>query len=79
MRPRFWYCSFCGYMFMDRGWDTFERPAGDTFNRKCPMCGEEATPCWECIFTGDFSEDWCDPCEERPGCWASFKRDRLGS
>lgn len=51
--------------------------AGGTHDRSCPMCGEEATPCWECISTGVFDETWCDTCENRAECRTAFKRDRL--
>ena len=40
MRPKFWYCPFCGYMFIDTG--------GSEAVKNCPMCGEECMPCWEC-------------------------------
>lgn len=77
MRPRFWYCHFCGYMFMDTGdAEASERRIGDTFEESCPMCGEEATPCWECISAGVFDESWCDTCENKPVCWATFKKNR---
>jgi len=66
MRPKFGYCPLCGYMFMDRG--TTEAV------EDCPMCGEEAMPCWECISTGVFEDSWCNRCESRAVCRAKFKR-----
>jgi hypothetical protein len=65
MRPKFWYCPFCGYMFMD----TRKGSAGEVC---CPMCGEEASPCWECIAKGELDITLCQKCENKAGCQARF-------
>jgi hypothetical protein len=69
MRPKFWYCPLCGYMFLE----------GEALNtaEDCPMCGEEAVPCWECISMGVFDDSWCDTCDRRPVCSGSPRRIAL--
>ena len=68
MRPKFWYCTLCGYMFME----TSGSPSVAVSGRNCPMCGEEATPCWECISTGVFDATWCERCENKAECWSRY-------
>jgi len=65
MRPKFWYCPFCGYMFMDTG-------KGSVGEVCCPMCGEEAMPCWECIAKGEFDTSMCRKCENKAECCTKF-------
>ncbi|HUV52200.1 MAG TPA: hypothetical protein VMW64_03895 [Dehalococcoidia bacterium] len=68
MRPKYWYCPFCGYMFMETG------AARATGHRDCPMCGEECLPCWECLNTGEFNEVMCDGCGSKTECQATLRR-----
>lgn len=70
MRPRFWYCELCGYMVMDTG----ESEPHDC--RSCPACGEDVTPCWDCIRTGVFDNSWCARCESEADCRAVFNVGR---
>jgi hypothetical protein len=77
MRPRFWYCPLCGYMFLDKGTpENAEAGAGGRIEECCPMCGEDAVPCWECISGGVFSDDWCHTCESSAECQTRSPRDR---
>ncbi|HEY48457.1 MAG TPA: hypothetical protein G4O13_00245 [Dehalococcoidia bacterium] len=74
MRPKFWYCDFCGYMFLDEGGrGPVEKLADGAYGRNCLMCGEDAWPCWERISSGMFDETWCKNCENKAECWAKFK------
>ena len=66
--PRFWYCPLCGYMIVDR--DSASAAGSHTSAPECPMCGEDTIPCWECIATHDFSEDWCAHCDRKTECEA---------
>lgn len=59
LRARFWYCPLCGYMFFGGG-------ASGVVS--CPMCSEDAVPCWECIRTGVFDMSWCVECDDREVC-----------
>jgi hypothetical protein len=70
MRPKFWYCPFCGYMFIDTG--------GSEAVRNCPMCGEEAMPCWECIAKGEFDTTLCHKCENKAECQTRFRESKSG-
>lgn len=63
MRPKFWHCPLCGYMFVSR-----EVAAGV---EECPMCGEDALPCWECVRLGIFDASWCAGCENVGRCGTS--------
>ena len=72
MRPKFWYCPFCGYMFMDTG-------KGNLNEVCCPMCGEEVMPCWECIAKGEFDATLCRKCENKRKCQAKFAARNLPS
>jgi len=65
MRPKFWYCPFCGYMFVDTG-------KGSMNEVCCPMCGEEAISCWECIRSGEFDTTLCRKCENKSECQTGF-------
>jgi len=60
LRPKFWYCPLCGYMFI--GGDVAAGP------EECPMCGEDAQPCWECIRLGIFNDSWCARCKNTGLC-----------
>ena len=70
MRPKFWYCPFCGYMFMDTG-------KGSLNDMCCPMCGEEVMPCWKCIAKGEFDTTLCRKCENKADCQARFAAKNL--
>lgn len=67
MRPRFWYCPLCGYMFFESA----DFPVGGAgLSRDCPLCGGEAVPCWECIAGGVFDGSWCAACDRTAECRA---------
>ena len=59
-----------GYVIVDRS--PTDGAASRTSTRECPMCGEDALPCWECISTRVFSEDWCAECDRKVQCQAGF-------
>ena len=69
--PRFWYCPLCGYMIVDQG--PTDSAGSRASTRECPMCGEDTLPCWECISTRLFSEDWCAECDRKAQCQARFQ------
>ena len=62
MRPGFWFCEMCGCMYVDAD------PCAGSSKRDCPACGEELTPCWECMRKEIFDDTWCAKCERRDGC-----------
>ena len=70
MRLRFWYCPFCGYMFIDTG-------KGNIDEVCCPKCGEEAMSCWECIRSGEFDTTPCQKCENRTECLPKLAARKL--
>ena len=72
MRPKFRYCPFCGYMFLDTG-------RGNIEDVCCPMCGEETLPCWECIANREFDKSLCQKCEHKTECWNKLTVKKLPS
>jgi len=77
MRPKFWYCDFCGYMFLDEGGSSpIDKLSDGTYGRNCPMCSEDVCPCWERISSGMFDGTLCQNCENKPDCWTRFNIGR---
>jgi len=73
MKPKYWYCQLCGYMYVEPNptvgnpGNGISPPAMD-----CPACGAEATPCWDCVRMGIFDRTMCRSCPGESLCPANI-------